>query len=213
MGDFKPLMKIGGIELIRLTVTSMVAGGINDIFVVTGRESARVKEVLLRDDPQASGSVVPGSPLPVIHFVENRDYQTTDMLFSIQRGLQALCTYGSVTTEDRKDILAEPIAATFVIPGDVAGVCPKTVAALREHALLSKASIICPTYHFKRGHPILIKEECFSSICDYQGEGGLKQALEAFSIELVNVDDEGILLDVDYPHEFEYLSAYLQPPT
>ncbi len=66
-------------------------------------------------------------------------------------------------------------------------------------ALLNADGVICvPAHRGQRGHPILLRKECFSSILRYQGENGLKGAIEAsgFSRSIVEVEDRGILSEM-----------------
>ncbi len=67
------------------------------------------------------------------------------------------------------------------------------------HALLDAEGEICvPSHQGKRGHPVLLRSGCFSSILAYQGSGGLKGAIQAsgFHRVIVEVEDQGILSEV-----------------
>jgi len=212
MGDFKPLMTLNGFEMIRLTVQCMLDGGIDDVFVVVGRERERIEEVLgsLNRSYQQNPVLADASRIPrrpSLHFVENRDFATTDMLFSVQCALQAMMR----SEEDKvQEDSALSYDAALIIPGDIPSFSPRTVVALCNQAHQSTADMLCPTYKQKKGHPLLIKQACFSAVRTHQEQGSLKQALAPFAIELLEVNDEGILLDADDPIAFERLEAYVR---
>ena len=183
-------MKLNGFEMIRLAVQSMIDGGVDDIYAVTGREGGRVKDVL-----QGMGE-------NSLSFIENRDFKTTDMLYSVQLGLGTLM---------KREATTKPtVDAVLIIPGDIPAINPQTVVALRERAQQTDAKVICPTHAQKKGHPLIVKEDCFAAVYSHKGEGGLKQALDSFPTEFLEVSDEGILLDADDPEGFEQLEHYVR---
>ncbi|MDR0818784.1 MAG: nucleotidyltransferase family protein [Oscillospiraceae bacterium] len=67
--------------------------------------------------------------------------------------------------------------------------------------------IVIPRYNGEEGHPVLISRELFSEILSYDGSGGLRGLLERYASEIVRVDvfDEGAVLDMDTPEDYEKL--------
>jgi CTP:molybdopterin cytidylyltransferase MocA len=191
MGDFKPLMLLGGIPLIQRTVQSAFNGGAQDVVVITGRESARVQAALGNDADER------------ITFVTNADFATTDMLQSIKFGLQAL-------KEDVEKLGSNPPDAVFILPGDIPAVHPETFSALCETIQIKATPVICPSYRGAQGHPLLLTRECFGTILGFTGEGGLKAAIAPFAASSLEVDDKGVLLDADTPEAFKILSDHVQ---
>lgn len=73
------------------------------------------------------------------------------------------------------------------------------------HTLLAAEGAVCvPSHQGMRGHPTLLRREVFEEILAYRGENGLKGAIDSCGCkrEVVEVDDEGILVDV--PHQEDY---------
>lgn len=74
--------------------------------------------------------------------------------------------------------------------------------------LLERTGDVCvPSYHGRCGHPILLRKNCFSDIITYQGQKGLRGAIEAagFQAQIVETDDAGILSDRDSQISYEEL--------
>ncbi len=179
-------------------------------------------------------SLVQGlEPLPLsvqgsLFFTHNPAYAESDMLCSIQLGLRALLE------------LATPPQAVFVLPGDMPGVSPRTFAALQQAFLRQEteetgggsafetdkgqairkqlhsspvcntAQVFVSTYQGKRGHPLLVDSVCFDALLSFAEEGGLKQALQQFTWQEVEVNDPGILLDADTPQALETVESHVR---
>jgi CTP:molybdopterin cytidylyltransferase MocA len=214
MGDFKPLMEVNGFALVRMTAQSALDGGVCAVCVVLGKQASSVEDALrgLTDEeayPEGEacfptalyGALAPGGARVV--FVHNHDFMTTDMLRSIQLGLQRLL-------EDEGEDGAGRLDAVLILPGDMPGVSPGTIGALRTQAAHDGASVLYPQCPQGRGHPILVKRECFEAIRGFEGDGGLKAALLGYERGAVDVDDEGILLDADDPASFAQLEAFVR---
>jgi CTP:molybdopterin cytidylyltransferase MocA len=206
MGEFKPLLTLNGFTLIRLAVQSAVDGGVSQVCVITGREAERVREALANSDEGANKDANPyGGDTecqPLLSFVHNPDFATTDMLYSLKLGLHTL-----LETE-RQESGEAPVDAIFVSPADVAAVEPRSFGQLRERAVHSDAVVFQPSFHGKKGHPLLVRRPCFEAILSFDGAGGLREALKPFSAECVELADEGITLDADEAADFKRLSAY-----
>jgi hypothetical protein len=76
----------------------------------------------------------------------------------------------------------------------------------------SGKGILHPTCHGRRGHPPLIAAAYRDAILSWQGTGGLKALLMQHDGDSATVEtgDEGILLDMDTPQEYERLRETLQ---
>ena len=75
-------------------------------------------------------------------------------------------------------------------------------------ALIAPDGPVCaPSYKGGAGHPILLRHECFQAVLSYNGGGGLAGAIKSsgFKTTMVDVDDEGVLVNVKYEKEFERL--------
>ncbi len=90
--------------------------------------------------------------------------------------------------------LQQEAAQILVCHVDIPLFSVQTVSAL----LGAEGTVCVPSYNGKRGHPILLRRECFASILAYREDAGLKGAIQAsgFGRTIVEVEDQGILSDV-----------------
>jgi len=113
------------------------------------------------------------------------------MLTSLQCGLRAL-----------------PDSARFVFftPVDLPAVAPQTVSALREAA--GQAPAIIPRYSGRRGHPVLISRELVPEFLDLRAPATARAVIERHAGEIrhIDVDDPGIVTDIDEPADYARLT-------
>jgi len=121
-------------------------------------------------------------------FLHNR--KGSDMLDSVKTGLA---------------FLQDKCTATMITHTDVPLFSVETV-----HTLMAADGMICiPSHTGKIGHPMLLRKECFPAILSYQGRNGLAGAAGASGFErrLIEVNDEGILINVNDENDYEHLVA------
>jgi CTP:molybdopterin cytidylyltransferase MocA len=90
--------------------------------------------------------------------------------------------------------------AVLVLPADMPFVRPVTVSAVVEAARVQKR-VVVPVHDGRRGHPLAIPDAIARDLCADDPRSNLKAALIARAqrpLEL-QVDDRGILRDVDVP--------------
>lgn len=123
--------------------------------------------------------------------LHNKEYATTQMFDSAKIGLS---------------YLQEKCDAIFFTPADVPLFTVKTLEALRE----TNARVAKPICNGKGGHPLWIRKDALPDILTYDGEMGLKGALDSLQedIKKVSVLDEGILYDADTPDDYQNLLTY-----
>lgn len=176
MNDFKPLLKIGNKVMIQHTLDAFINAGINKIYIVVGHKKERIiKEI----DEEC------------VEFVVNKDYQTNDMMASIQLALSQI----------------ENCNKIIISPADIPLVNPETIQSLMNE----EGQFIKPVYKNKSGHPIVIDGNLKDHILNYSGEDGLRGFLKLSQIQVtkVNVDDFGIIYDADTPSDYKrILSLY-----
>jgi CTP:molybdopterin cytidylyltransferase MocA len=153
MGEYKPLMEIGGETIARRVVGAFIRVGVDPIVVVTGHKAEEL-EAHLRKYINACTEAHPQEPLgarteadgrgdgtasnrPVLHFIRNEAYQTTSMFESAKIGLS---------------YILDKCARTFFCPIDVPLFTVGTVRKL----MLRESPVVKPIYKGKEGHPILI---------------------------------------------------------
>ncbi|QTA79949.1 NTP transferase domain-containing protein, HD domain-containing [Desulfonema limicola] len=176
MGCFKPLLSLGSKTVIQRVISIFKENGVKDIFVVTGHRSDEV--ALLA---KFAGAQV----------VDNQDFQT-GMFSSVKAGVKEI---------------RPGTAAFFVMPSDIPLVRRFTISRLMSEFEKNPGKIIHPRFSGKRGHPPLIPISLFPDIINGSGHGGLKAILDAHkSLEVcVDVPDQNILFDIDYPHDYQEL--------
>ena len=184
MQDFKPLMMIDGRPMIEQSIRSMLCAGVQRVVVVLGYRGEEIERVLRQSNF-----------FDRIRVVYNRNYATTQMLDSIQIGVEAL--------EDCRDF--------FLLPGDMPAIAPQTFRAVyRAHRSGGKA-VTFPTIDGYRKHPPLISASCIPAILSFQEDGGLRQLWKTMedAIQTVPVDDLGCTIDVDYPKDYTWVLQYV----
>lgn len=183
MGDFKPLMPLGGRTVIEQSVESMLQGGVAHVTVVVGRRAEDVRRLLQQH-------YVPQQ----LAVVENPRFEHTDMLESAKLGLRAMPACG----------------AFFQLPGDVPAVAASTFFALRSKMDESGAGIVFPLFEGHREHPPLIAAKYREQILAYRGDGGLRALYATWEedTQAVAVNDPGCGMDMDTQADYARLLAY-----
>lgn len=135
--------------------------------------------------------VAPGRPIRLdiledarVTTVENPE-PSRGMFSSIQVGLAALA--------------GDPC---LVIPGDMPFIASDTIARVRVEAQRT-GRIVSPRWNGKRGHPVALPARLYPAIIDADAAATLSAVLAAFESErtVLDVDDSGILRDVDVPSD------------
>jgi len=176
MGQFKPLLPLGGAPMVARVVESIQSvGGIGPVVVVTGHQSERVRSALADLD---------------VRFAYNEAYEQGEMLSSVQAGVRALPTD----------------AGAFVLAlGDQPVVKPSTIRLLADTWRRTGALIVAPTYEGRRGHPIVFSSRCIPELLALHSNQTLKALLDRDPNEIaqVPVDDPAVRVDIDTPQDYE----------
>ena len=126
-----------------------------------------------------------------IVFLRNEEYETTQMFESACIGLRYL--------KDKCDRL-------LFTPVDI----PLFTSATVQELLDTDAKLASPVCGGFTGHPILISADLIDAILADPGNEGLRGALErcGADMELVSVEDRGVLHDADTPEDYRALLRY-----
>jgi len=137
--------------------------------VVVSRDRAAFSDVALLDDPRV-GTTVNADP-------------ERGMFSSIQVGLAAA-----------------PGRVVLVLPADMPFVSAATVAAVAGRAGATGATVV-PVHAGRRGHPIAIPRAVCDALLALPATTTLKDGLASVTAatEVLDVDDPGVLRDVDVP--------------
>jgi len=88
-------------------------------------------------------------------------------------------------------------AIVFIL-GDMPFVKPTTIEVLEDTYRSSAASIVVPCYEGQRGNPVLFGRQHFEQLAGLSGDqGGREILLNHEGAQLVDVDDTGVIEDID----------------
>ncbi len=127
MRDFKPLLCLGGSTVIRHTIDTFRAVGVEHILVVTGYQSAVLERHL---------------SLSGVMFLKNERFAQTDMLFSVQMGLAALPQDSErvfITPADVPLVSSDTLQQMLSLKGQV--ICPMYRGCQGHPILLEKDAV------------------------------------------------------------------------
>jgi molybdenum cofactor cytidylyltransferase len=172
MGYPKPLLQIGNETFIEHLTKAMLTV-VPHLTIVIGAHAGRVR-LAIPDDPR-------------IAIVENRDY-LRGQLSSIKTGLRAI---------------APDAAAALIHLIDHPTVKPETFAAVAERYCETRPPIVIARHEGRRGHPVLFDRAMFAELLQAPEDQGARVVVNnnASRVVYADVDDAGILLDLDTPEE------------
>ena len=177
MGRFKALLTMEGEHVITRVVRSFRQAGIEKLGAVVGHNAGQIEPVL-RDLG--------------VDAIFNPDYER-GMYSSVKAGVASL---------------SSDVDACFLLPVDIPLVRSATIKSLVERFGTERAPITYPRFNGLRGHPPLISRALFAEIVAGNGDGGLRALLANHQSVAsdVNVLDEGVVLDMDTPEDYERLA-------
>jgi len=110
--------------------------------------------------------------------------------------------------------LENDIEAFLLLPADYAFVSAETIHSLLRAYEGSSSEVIYPVYREERGHPPIISTKLRDRILSTEPEGGLKGLLEreAHNSAEIQVDDKGILIDLDSEEDYQRAITGMLPP-
>jgi molybdenum cofactor cytidylyltransferase len=174
MGKPKMTLPWGDTTVIRQVVSTLIAAGIKDIYIVTGANRSQIESEL--------------HDLPV-NIVYNPQYQDGEMLRSLQVGITSI---------------KEAIKATLIVLGDQPQIQIKTIEAVVVEFIQTKSKIVVPSYRMRRGHPWLIEKSLWLEIIALKPDKTLRDFLQENRdlIHYFFVDTPTILEDLDTPEDY-----------
>lgn len=98
----------------------------------------------------------------------------------------------------------------LVLPGDMPLVLPSTMLAVA--AALADNAIAYAEYHGRRGHPVAFAAELYSELIQLSGDDGARRVVARYPAQGLDVDDPGVLLDVDTATDLQTLQALQRRP-
>ena len=166
---YDKMKSVDGIQVLRQMILNFKRAGVDEIVLITGYQAEQVEKKLAK-----LGAV----------FLRSEDYEKEEMITSAVRGMNYL----------------KPRCDKFFF-------CPAGVSLFTEdtvHVLMQKAKeneedhekVYVPVWKERKGHPILMDRDMIDQFASYEGEGGLKGAMDALKVErvFVPVEDNGVAI-------------------
>lgn len=177
MGLKKELLTVDGEPMVRTVVSKLLASRkINEVIVVLGHQADNV------------GAALAGISDGRIELVGNTRY-SEGMGTSLAQAVRA-CSWGA--------------EAMVVALGDAPFFRTEDVDALVD-AHAHGAPIAVPVYHGRRGHPVVMDGTFREEMEELTGDAGARHILEREEASVVEVElsDDGFLVDIDEPDDYE----------
>lgn len=89
----------------------------------------------------------------------------------------------------------------LVLPGDMPLVDPATLQAVAQ--ALDDHAVVYAQHRGHRGHPVGFSSELYSELVRLQGDEGARRLVSRYPAVGLEVDDPGVLVDVDTPADLE----------
>lgn len=175
---FKMTLPMGQMSVLEQTI-SKFEGLCSRVIVVAGFQAEIIQEEIAKIISENTYSFQ-------IKFVYNENFDQ-GMFHSIQKG----CNEVNAPT-------------FFITPGDCPLVKKETVQLLAKH----KGNVVIPSFDYKGGHPIKLSSVVKQKILETNPEGNLRVVLDGYEKQYMNVDDEGVLMDVDTPEDYQKAIDY-----
>jgi molybdenum cofactor cytidylyltransferase len=104
---------------------------------------------------------------------------------------------------------AEAIGAegVMLLPVDIPSVKPATVQALSDAFDRGASALVRAVYGGRNGHPVIVSRAIFGELRDADPSLGARAVFrrDPARVRQVEVDDGGILRDIDYPDDYQRL--------
>jgi molybdenum cofactor cytidylyltransferase len=175
MGEPKQLLPYRKHTVIEQIVSVLLKCPLDEVVVVTGHERQAIEAKL------AAWPVRP---------VLNPNYQAGEMLSSVQCGLSAL---------------GPDVRAALIVLGDQPQLEAVVVRQLVEAYQEVRAGLVIPSFHMRRGHPILIDRAYWQEILGLDPDKTLRDVISTHADEIlyVAVETDSVLRDIDTPEEYQ----------
>ncbi len=87
---------------------------------------------------------------------------------------------------------------------DMPCIAASTIASVRD-GLLAGHDLVAPRYAGQRGHPVGISARHLNTLLTLSGDQGARRLFATEPVHWVDVEDEGVLRDVDTPDDLNHL--------
>lgn len=179
MGEPKQLLRVGGRAALEIVLEQVRAARVDEVVLVLGFAAEEIRRQLAPE--LLKGVRVAVNP----RFEEG-------MAASLRQGLAAL----------RADV-----DGALIVLADQPLVRPATMEKIAERYRAGGAEMVIPVYRGRRGNPVLLGRKVFAEAMALTGDTGCRAifAQHANGIVEVDVDDAGIVQDMDTREDYERL--------
>jgi molybdenum cofactor cytidylyltransferase len=103
-------------------------------------------------------------------------------------------------------VVARPEAGGWlIVPGDMPLIRPQTIQAVARE--LAHHAVVYAQHKGRRGHPVGFATELYSELATLSGDEGARRLVARYPAVGLEVDDAGVLVDVDTEADLEKLRA------
>jgi molybdenum cofactor cytidylyltransferase len=104
-------------------------------------------------------------------------------------------------------VAARPHADGWLVqPGDMPLVQPQTLLAVAQ-GLAEHHAVAYAQHRGRRGHPVAFGSELFSELIMLGGDEGARRLIARYPAHAVDVDDPGVLVDVDTVEDLQNVTS------
>jgi molybdenum cofactor cytidylyltransferase len=178
MGTPKATLAYRGQTFLESIVKTLRSAGFARIVVVLGHQAEEIQRQVKIEPAQV---------------VINPDYRS-GQTSSLQAGLRSL--------------VADDLEAVLFCLVDHPAVSEATVERIVASFRQCRAPVVIPTYQGRRGHPVLIGWQVFDELLKLTRDAGADSVVRRYrpATQFVEVEDEGVVIDVDDPESFRRLT-------
>lgn len=182
MGEVKQLLRLGEQTMLERTLENVRSARVDEVILVLGFSAEMIRRQL------------PVSLLDGLKLVINEQYGK-GMAGSLREGLRAV---------------SAEIDAALIALADQPFIRPETLDRIIERYRDSDAKIAIPFYRGTRGNPVMLDRSVFAEAMALEGDAGFRAIFgrHASGITEVDVDDPGVLLDIDDREDYERLWGF-----
>jgi molybdenum cofactor cytidylyltransferase len=175
MGKNKLLLTFHGKPLLQHVLDAALASDLAPVLLVVSKESSGLPSRI------SKGKAI------IIYNTSNLGYSS-----SLQAGLNAL---------------TKPCNGAMFLLGDQPLVTSQTINQLISAFQKEPERWVAPSYQGKRGNPVITPSAWFDKIHALDGDTGPREHLtdSAAGLLLVNVEDQGVIFDIDQPQDYDQL--------
>jgi molybdenum cofactor cytidylyltransferase len=180
MGTQKLIMPFGQSTIIETVIDNILNSGVHHILVVLGADHEKIRKAIGNKPVQ---------------FCHNQEHEK-GMLSSVVCGIRNL---------------PADAGAALIFLGDQPGIPPAIINAVLAAYDEELKGIVIPVHQHRRGHPLLVDMKYRKQVESLDLEEGLRKLRHLFPEDVLEleVDEAGILIDIDTREDYNNASAKL----